>query len=381
MRLLALITDAWGGRGGIAKVNRDALTVFAGDPAVQHVTVLPRVVSEAPGPIPDGIDFRVDAAGGAGAFVREAAAEIGRGGYDGVICGHLHLAPLAALAAARAGVPWVLIVHGIEGWGPPHRAPSHGRLREATLRWAAQRADVVVTVSDLTRRRFSEWMGVAPERGVVVPNAVDLGAFGPGPKSPALLDRYGLRDRTILLTLARLPDFERYKGVDEVLAALPALAEAVPDVAYLVCGDGADRPRLEAKARDLGLDDRVVFAGYIDEAEKADHYRLADAFVMPGRGEGFGLVYLEALACGVPVLASSRDASREAVLDGELGVVVDPLDPASVEDGLRAVLARPGGVPDRLDHFSLGRFAERWRAVLDRVFADARPAPSRAATA
>ena len=373
MKLLALVTDAWGGRGGIAKVNRDVLTVLAENPAVDGVTALPRVILETPGPVPAGVDFRTAAAGGAAAFLRETARAVSRGGYDGVICGHRHLAPLAVLAAARAGVPWLLVVHGIEGWGPPHREPAHGtpfrsRLREASLRWAARRADLVVSVSDLTRRRFSEWMGIPLDRCVVVPNAVDLSAFGPGPKNPELLDRYGLRDRTVLLTLARLPNFERYKGVDEILEVLPTLAADVPDVAYLVAGDGDDRGRLEAKATALGLDDRVVFAGYIDEAEKADHYRLADAFVMPGRGEGFGLVYLESLACGVPVVASSRDASREAVLEGELGEVVDPLDPASVVAGVKAALGRARGVPDRLDHFSLDRFAERWRAVVDRVF-------------
>ena len=110
-----------------------------------------------------------------------------------------------------------------------------------------------------------------------------------------------------------------------------------------------------------------MFAGYVPEAEKADHYRLADAFAMPGRGEGFGIVYLEALACGVPVVASSADASQEAVLGGALGSVVDPDDPASVVSGIRDALARPEGVPPGLDHFSQAHFAERWHAVLDRM--------------
>ena len=146
-------------------------------------------------------------------------------------------------------------------------------------------------------------------------------------------------------------------------------------MAYLVCGGGDDRERLEDKARLLGVADRVVFAGYVPEEEKADHYRLADAFVMPGRGEGFGIVYLEALACGVPVVASSADASCEAVLDGELGVVVDPDDPASVVSGIRDALGREEGVPAGLDHFSQRRFAERWRAVVGAVFGEDAPSP------
>jgi glycosyltransferase involved in cell wall biosynthesis len=233
---------------------------------------------------------------------------------------------------------------------------------------AARRADAFVAVSDLTRRRFAARLGVPVERGTVVPNSVDVSDFGPGPKRGDLLDRYGLRDRTVLMTLARLSPAERYKGVDEVLEALPALARDVPDVAYLVCGGGDDRARLEAKARALGVADRVVFAGYVAEEEKADHYRLADAFVMPGSGEGFGIVYLEALACGVPVVASSADASREAVRDGALGAVVDPADPQSVVAGVRDALGRGRGVPDGLDHFSQERFAERWRAAVTETF-------------
>jgi glycosyltransferase involved in cell wall biosynthesis len=225
-----------------------------------------------------------------------------------------------------------------------------------------------VTVSDVTRQRYARRVGLQPENGVVVPNSVDTSAYGDGSKRKDLLDRYGLANRTVLMTLARLDPGERYKGVDEVMEALPTLTDTHPDIAYLICGSGGDRERLEAKAGALGVSDRVVFAGYVPEEEKADHYRLADAFVMPGWGEGFGIVYLEALACGVPVVASSADASQEAVRNGELGVVVDPHDPTSVVEGIRDALARPKGVPQGLDTFSHERFAERWRAVAERAF-------------
>ncbi len=100
---------------------------------------------------------------------------------------------------------------------------------------------------------------------------------------------------------------------------LPSLAERIPGIAYLIVGDGDDRARLEAKAACLGVADRVVLAGFIPETAKADHYRLADAYVMPGWGEGFGIVYLEAMACGLPVLGSKLDGSREALREGDLG--------------------------------------------------------------
>jgi glycosyltransferase involved in cell wall biosynthesis len=229
-------------------------------------------------------------------------------------------------------------------------------------------------VSQYTKERFLEWAPLRADQGRVVPDCIDLEAYSPGPKRDALLERYGLRDRTILLTLGRLSSDEQYKGHDEVLEVLPDLAEEVPDVAYLVCGDGDDRPRLERKAKRLGVADCTVFAGYVPEEEKEDHYRLADAFVMPGRGEGFGIVYLEALACGVPVVASSADASREAVRDGQLGAVVDPDDPDDVKKGILKILQEPTGVPEGLDYFSVERFRERWHEVVEMCIRKAAPA-------
>ena len=128
---------------------------------------------------------------------------------------------------------------------------------------------------------------------------------------------------------------------------------------YLIVGDGDDRPRLEAKAHALGLAGRVTFAGQIPDSEKPDHYRLADAFVMAGRGEGFGFVFLEAMACGTPVVASRIDGSREAVRNGELGLLADPDDPASLASAIRQALSQPRRIPDGLDYFAYPRFRAR----------------------
>ena len=141
----------------------------------------------------------------------------------------------------------------------------------------------------------------------------------------------------------------------------------IRDSVYLIGGDGPDRPRLTAKAESLGLAGRVIFAGRIAEEEKVAHYRLADAYVMPSRGEGFGIVLLEAMACGLPALASVTDGGREALLEGKLGLLVDPDDPASVAAGIRAVLARPKGRPAGLEHFSTAAFRARVGLLLDAV--------------
>ena len=132
-------------------------------------------------------------------------------------------------------------------------------------------------------------------------------------------------------------------------------------------GDGSDRRRLEEKARTLGTEDKVVFAGYISESEKADHYRLADVYVMPSQGEGFGFVYLEAMACGIPVVASSCDGSKEAVMDGKLGLLVNPRDRQEIKETTLKALKTPKAVPEGLRYFSFESFIQRLEPVLSRT--------------
>lgn len=140
------------------------------------------------------------------------------------------------------------------------------------------------------------------------------------------------------MTLARLDPRERYKGIDEILDALPSLLQTEPSLCYLIAGTGDDQPRLAAKAQEHGIAHQVVFAGYVPEAEKADLLRMADVFAMPGCDEGFGIVYLEAMACGIPVVGSLLDGSREALQNGAIGQLVNPDDPASLKAGLMQAL-------------------------------------------
>jgi glycosyltransferase involved in cell wall biosynthesis len=310
--------------------------------------------------LPAKVVQRGAAARGKLAFSLEAVRRAAGGGFGLIVCGHIHLLPVALLCRRLTRVPVVLVLHGVEVWQAPRRA----------LPGLAKRVDLAISVSELTRRRFLEWSGAAAERVVVLPNCVDLGLYGAGPAPHGLAERYRLANRRVLLTVARLAGRERHKGIDEVLELLPALRRRHPELAYLVVGEGPDRARLETKARQLGLADAVVFAGYVPEAEKADHYRLADGFVLAGRCEGFGIVLLEAMACGLPVVASKLDGSREALRGGALGILVDPGDPADLEAGLLRALERPAGVvPEGLDYFSAERFDARCHALLDRLAA------------
>ena len=143
-----------------------------------------------------------------------------------------------------------------------------------------------------------------------------------------------------------------------------------PDLVYIIAGEGGDRDRLEAKVSKLKLNNQVRFTGFVSEERKADHYRLADAFLMPSQGEGFGIVLLEAMACGIPVMASKIDGSYEALLQGKLGVVVDPRNSESVIQGIKEILTCPKVVPAELDYFSFENFEKRCHSILDQFFSE-----------
>lgn len=348
MRILLLTTDAYGGHGGIALYNRDIAEALAEIPEVEEVTVIPRNMPLAPEPLPKKIRFLQEAAGGKSRYIRTAMREA-RKDYDLVICGHINLLPLAALLNLSIRTPLALMVYGIDVWQSPYRLAQQ---------WLAT-VDAVWSISAITRDRMNTWAKLPKSKYALLPNAIHLERYGLGEKRSDLLARYKLEGNKLIMTLARLPGAERYKGVDEVLEIMPSLLEKEPTLKYLVAGDGDDRPRLQAKAQSLGLADRVIFTGMVKEVDKADLFRLADVFVMPGRGEGFGFVFLEALACGVPAVGSKVDGSREALRDGMLGELVDPTDHASIIQGILRALTKPIVIPPGLSYFAWPAFAQR----------------------
>ena len=365
MKILAFLHDAYGGLGGIAQNNRDMLEALVADLRVEQVVALPRILGSGQEPLPAKLDWRREAGQGIAAYLKASLKAMVGERPNLVLCLHIRLLPAAWLASLVTGAPLWLMIFGIDAWERP---------RNPLLAWLSRRAARVISISDVTTTRFQSWAHMPPDRIRLLPCIVDLVHFQSGPADPALQARYGLTGKRVLFTFGRLVSAERAKGMDEVMEAMPGLLADFPDLVYLIGGGGPDRPRLEAKARSLDLGARVIFAGRIAEEEKVAHYHLADSYVMPSRGEGFGIVILEAMACGVPAMASRKDGGREALLEGKLGLLVDPDDPASVASGIRAVLARPKGRPAGLDFYSVAANHARVSKLLDEIATpDARP--------
>ncbi len=353
-RVLALVTEAFGGRGGIAEYNRNFLRALTEAPGAE-VRVLTRLLPVDAVTPPVGLAQRT-APGGKLGFSWQTLVSAIQWRPDLLFCGHLNLLPPCAFIGRLLRIPVWLQIHGIDAWSPL------SGLHRLGFRGVSQ----VLSVSHFTSRRLLEWAPVPPERVKLIPNTYDAETFRPGPYPTELARRLGLEGHPVVLCVGRLNARERYKGQDRIIRLMPRLLEARPDLLFVIAGDGDDRTRLEQLAASQGVADAVRFLGYVPHDQLPDLFRLADLFVLAGHGEGFGIVLLEAMACGVPVLASSRDGSREAVGNGALGVVVDPEDEtgfiAAILSGLQAV-APPR---ERLEaHFGYPIFRARVHSLLD----------------
>ena len=255
---------------------------------------------------------------------------------DLIVSTHLHFGPIAQVAQRIFGTPYVLVAHGVEAW----------QMTRVSRRRAMQKANLALAVSHYTRDCLIHEAGLDPDRVKILPNTFAAERFAITPKAPRLLRKYGLRpDTQVILTVCRLEETERYKGYDQIIKALPEILRSAPGARYLLVGKGSDRVRIEKLIAEIGVQEAVILAGFIPDEELVEHYNLCDIFAMPSRAEGFGIVYLEALACGKPVLAGNKDGSRDALADGELGLLVNPDDTDEIAAEIIRVLRREHSHP------------------------------------
>ena len=248
-----------------------------------------------------------------------------------IISTHLNFGPFASFVNRLTKMPYWIALHGYESW----------EIQRPSQRRAVAKADLLLPVSAFTRDRAMKNYSIPAERMRVLPDTFDPTRFSIGPKPEHLLRRYGWGpDDPVILTVGRLSSAEGYKGHDRLIRALPRVRAQVPNVKYLIVGGGDDQERLARIANEEKVADAVLFAGRVSHNELSDYYRVCDLFAMPSTGEGFGIVFLEALSTGKPVLAGSGDGATDALRGGELGVLVDPDDAQALAENVTALLQR-----------------------------------------
>jgi phosphatidylinositol alpha-1,6-mannosyltransferase len=236
----------------------------------------------------------------------------------------------------------VFYIHGEEVSGCKSLGAISQRFHNRSIAMM-KKADAVVAVSEWTAQRIRE-VGVPQEKVKVIHNGVDHLRFSPGPADEGIKARHHLAGKRTILTVARL---DSRKGHETVLRAIPEVLQAFPNVVYVIVGDGPQRAALERLVRSLGIDEHVVFAGGVSDAEIPAYYRTCEIFVQPNRrmpdgdDEGFGLVFLEAGACRRPVVGGRSGGVPEAVVDGETGILVNGDSVKETGDAIIRLLGNP----------------------------------------
>lgn len=324
-RVSFLALQTFSAPGGVQRFNQrliDSL-VRQGAAAGWRLRVLVR--GDVPDEVPEALRDRVQGLGrGRLALIRRMPGIIWRS--DDLLLGHINLLPLGWVAKRlRPRLRLVLFVHGVEVWGDEsYRKP---RIYEQRM---LQACDVIASVSDFTSSLMQKTYGLAEGRFVQFPNTIDVPEAKEAPEP-----------RTGFLTVTRLAEHDRGKHVDAVLRAMAMLKDAGQCPTLRIVGDGTLRPELEGLARRLRIGAHVSFLGRVEEQELRRLYAEAQAFVLPSSKEGFGIVYLEAWANGLPVICSTEGAAPEVVRDGIDGFAVDPRDVKALAGRMAQLAADP----------------------------------------
>jgi phosphatidyl-myo-inositol dimannoside synthase len=350
--------------GGIQNYVRtlvDALNVVVGSERVRVVAVAgdAEVRSDGRLALSQSLKFR---------FMASAFATAVRWSPDLILCAHVGLAPASRLIQKATGIPYWLTLYGIEVWGD---------LPAAKVK-ALRSAERFLTITRFTLDAMAARQGLKEPRASILPPTLPK----PRAQSPEAenFQRKG-PSRPIVLTVGRIAASERYKGHDVMLDIWPEVLRRVPDAVYLIVGEGDDRTRLESRAREMSVTESVQFAGSVSPQELDACYDRCSIFAMPARtdldarpprGEGFGIVFLEAMAHGKPVIGPRAGAPAEFIRSGEHGLLVDPANPSEIAGALIELLEEPArarsmgeaGKKWVASEFTFDRFCERLRDAL-----------------
>ena len=296
---------------------------------------------------------------------------------DVALIGHLYLAPLGVPLRRSTGARYGVVLYGSELHRYMHIAP----VKHAML-GALNAADFIIVISEFARGQYLARGVRSDQRFFKLNPGVDTSRFSPESGDPdQVRRRHQVGGRPVVMSVARLV---AWKGQDTMIRSMPRVLDRISDAVYLIVGDGPHRAALESLVRELRLEKNVIFAGYVPESELPSYYRAANVMVVATREaaknmplEGFGIVYLEAGACGTPVIGGRGGGTDESIEEGVTGLLVDPLDGEELADAViellsnRELAERLGraGRTRAVQSFDWALQGQRLRAFLESVVA------------
>jgi phosphatidyl-myo-inositol dimannoside synthase len=278
---------------------------------------------------------------------------------------HPHLAPVVWLMSRRyRKFHSIVFTHGVEVWRP----------MQWMRRMALQRADRVIAPSSYTAQKLTSQQHILPEKIRVVPWGLDP-EFATRPDKTTLPSQLSALAETtpIILAVGRWDPAERYKGADTLICALPKVLQSVPDAVLILVGDGQDRHRLEQLTQDRGVSKHTLFLTNLSQQELLGCYARCDVFALPSAGEGFGFVFLEAMAHAKPVIGGAHGGTLDVIQDGVTGMLVPHGDSNLLSIALKTLLtdkARAAEMGERgrarvAATYTFDRFAARLQSLIN----------------
>lgn len=360
--ILSLQTDTFGSYGGIPTYNRLVCRVLDEIDSPSRTSVLIAMDKEEyverEAPLHPNLHLAAFA-GNRVRFVIAALRSVVSNRISLTLAGHLNYAPLCLLLKVlRPRMRFGVLIYGWDAW-----------FRLSLLRrWALQKADFIISISEYTKRQAVAINGLDETRIFVLPNALEWKSS----ETTGQANFSSLPLGTRLLSVGRLLKSEQQKGFDTVIRALPAIAGKVADVQYIIIGSGTDLDRHKDLAREVGASDRVHFLGTVDQQTLRQCYESCDMFVMPSAQEGFGFVYLEAMQYAKAVVAARSGGVPEVVEDQVTGRLVeygnkDELAQALIElclDPEKRTRLGSAGYQRLQERFTFAHFKQRLNEIL-----------------
>jgi phosphatidylinositol alpha-1,6-mannosyltransferase len=315
--LLFLVPDLLGPPGGIARYSGMVAQALVAKGVPLHIIALHDKPSDTPHP------FASYGACGSSRvkFVQTFISQFLWIRPAIVVVGHCHFAPLVAWVCKATRTPYVVFLYGIEVWE---------RLSDSR-RWAIAGATRRIAISHHTARQAATINGWDVNGIEILYNCLDPKLAFPAPRSISA-------NSPSILTVSRLSQEDSYKGLDVVLKAMPRLLAEFPTLTYHIVGDGNARTDLEQWAQQLNIAQAVRFHGRVSDESLRGLYAQSTVYVMPSRNEGFGFVFLEAMAQSTPAIGGTMDATPEVIEDGVTGFTVDPHSSDAVAEATATLL-------------------------------------------